>query len=223
MISVTCYQLLCFLISFMLLIKSKVGGRHADCEHRGVRDNSRLSNEHANGCGPTISPTQSARNRTGKDLTQSFVVTEACPEELSTQAHPLGAACATSSAQRLDFGAKGVLSICDSRRVPSPAVQDLTTFQRESGIGMVDGTSGRPADVQMQSCREPTDRIGGNAIKKAVSDYVVQLLTPLYKTKRIQKEDFKAIVKKSTAKVRTQPPKFFFVVKISCGIDATRI
>jgi lysine-specific histone demethylase 1 len=41
----------------------------------------------------------------------------------------------------------------------------------------------------------------GEALKRAVSDYVVQLLTPLYKTRKIQKDDFKAIVKKTTAKV----------------------
>ncbi|KAG0596231.1 hypothetical protein M758_UG235100 [Ceratodon purpureus] len=166
------------------------------------RENSRLSIEQMNGCGPVISPIQSTPNKAGKVSTQSLVVAETVHEVLNTQAQPHGAACATSGEQRLGLGAKDFISICDPTRESSPAVSDLGTFQRESGIRKLDASSGRPPDdVRMQSCLEPTERKGGNAIKKAVSDYVVQLLTPLYKTKKIQKDDFKTIVKKSTAKV----------------------
>ena len=120
-------------------------------------------------------------------------------------ARPHEAACATSGELRCGLGAKDVPRICYSIGEPSPAVKYLRASPMESEIGRVDDTSVRPPDdVQMQSCLEPTDRRGGDAIKKAVSDYVVQLLTPLYKTKKIQKEDFKAIVKKSTAKVRSK-------------------
>ncbi|KAH7438405.1 hypothetical protein KP509_04G013700 [Ceratopteris richardii] len=38
-------------------------------------------------------------------------------------------------------------------------------------------------------------------VKKSVTDYVAQLLTPLYKTRRINKESFKSIMKKTIAKV----------------------
>lgn len=43
--------------------------------------------------------------------------------------------------------------------------------------------------------------VSGKERKNAVGDYVVQLLNPLYKTKRLSKEDFKAIVKKAVQKV----------------------
>jgi len=131
-------------------------------------------------------------------------VTESCVAELNTHARPQEAACDPSGEHALGSGAKDTPNICDSTIEPSPSANDVGVSHRESGIGRVDGTSGRPPDeVRMQSCPEPADRRGGDAIKKAVSDYVVQLLTPLYKTKKIQKEDFKAIVKKSTAKVKS--------------------
>lgn len=74
----------------------------------------------------------------------------------------------------------------------------------EAAAGRVEGASTACPDVGgAEASAAPAEKRGGaDAIKKAVSDYVVQLLTPLYKTRRIQKEDFKAIVKKSTAKVR---------------------
>lgn len=174
----------------------------ADYEHIGVRENIRLSNEQANGYGTTVSPTQSTLSNAGEDLTKNLVVAELCHEELSTQSQPQEAACATSGEPTLDARGKDMTSICDSTKEPSPSLKALAVSERESGIRRVDGTCGRPPDdVEMQSSRGPTDRRRGDAIKKAVSDYVVQLLTPLYKTKKIQKEDFKAIVKKSTAKV----------------------
>jgi hypothetical protein len=140
-------------------------------------------------------------------LTPSVVVTESCEEELNTQAQPQEAACDPSGEHSLGSGANDTKIICDSTTDPSPAANDVAVSHRESGIGRLEGTSGRPPDeVQRHSRPEPADRRGGDAIKKAVSDYVVQLLTPLYKTKKIQKEDFKAIVKKSTAKVKFMSP-----------------
>ncbi|EFJ34490.1 hypothetical protein SELMODRAFT_405878 [Selaginella moellendorffii] len=48
---------------------------------------------------------------------------------------------------------------------------------------------------------EVKDRCTPDQIKKALSEYVVHLLTPLYKTRKIQKDAFKAIAKKTTMKV----------------------
>lgn len=42
---------------------------------------------------------------------------------------------------------------------------------------------------------------GSEHIKKAVTEYIAQLLMPLYKTRRINKDSFKSILKKATAKV----------------------
>jgi len=174
----------------------------ADYEHRGVRENRRLSNDQANGCGPAISPLQTTLHKAGEDSTPTVVVAESCAAEHDTQAQPQEASCDPSGEHALGSGAKDTAIVCDSTTDPSPAANDVAVSHKESGIGRVDGTSGRPPDeMRMQSCPEAADRRGGDAIKKAVSDYVVQLLTPLYKTKKIQKEDFKAIVKKSTAKV----------------------
>ncbi|KAG0572419.1 hypothetical protein KC19_VG093600 [Ceratodon purpureus] len=176
--------------------------RPLDCSHRGVRESSRLSNDHANDWGTTVSPTQITLNEAEEGLTPNLVVAELFHSRLNMESPPQKAVCATSGQQTLDPKAKDMIRICVSPRGPSSAVNGRSNFQKESGIGRVDDASGRPSDdVHMQSCREPTDRRGADAIKKAVSDYVVQLLTPLYKTKKIQKEDFKAIVKKSTAKV----------------------
>lgn len=193
---------------------------HADCGLRGVLESSRLSSEPMNGCGHTNSPTRSRLNKTREDLTRSVVVAESCHGELARPAQPHEAACASRGEQRLGLGAEGFKNICDLTTELSPAVEDLTTFRRESGIGRSDGTSGRPPDdVRMQSCHEPRDQRGGDAIKKAVSDYVVLLLTPLYKTRKIQKEDFKAIVKKSTAKVSIQLLSSYGTDAVPVGYD----
>nr|XP_024401008.1 lysine-specific histone demethylase 1 homolog 3-like isoform X3 [Physcomitrium patens] len=85
----------------------------------------------------------------------------------------------------------------------SCAVREEAVSGMESLAGRVEGTGTASPDVVcVQLSAAHTDkRKGADAIKKAVSDYVVQLLTPLYKTRKLKKEDFKSIVKKSTAKV----------------------
>jgi hypothetical protein len=62
----------------------------------------------------------------------------------------------------------------------------------------------------------------GEALKRAVSDYVVQLLTPLYKTRKIQKDDFKAIVKKTTAKVMERNTAKDHAVEVSEFLNCKR-
>ncbi|MCO5575242.1 hypothetical protein L7F22_029041 [Adiantum nelumboides] len=59
------------------------------------------------------------------------------------------------------------------------------------------GTLSKSVNVENQDHALDTSE----QVKKAVTDYVAQLLTPLFKTKRISKESFKSIMKKAIAKV----------------------
>ncbi|KAJ7536242.1 hypothetical protein O6H91_12G061900 [Diphasiastrum complanatum] len=55
--------------------------------------------------------------------------------------------------------------------------------------------------LDLKPSRTSEENISLEKIKRAVSDYVANLLTPLYKTRKIQKDDYKLIVKKTVAKV----------------------
>lgn len=63
---------------------------------------------------------------------------------------------------------------------------------------------------------------GSDHIKKAVTDYVAQLVTPLYMTKRIQKDGYKSIVKKSTAKVMERSSEQERAMEVSMFLDIKR-
>lgn len=59
-------------------------------------------------------------------------------------------------------------------------------------------------------------------VKKAVMDYVAHLLTPLYKTRRISKESFKSIMKKSIAKVMERRTEEELVMDAAEFMDTKR-
>lgn len=75
------------------------------------------------------------------------------------------------------------------------------------------GALSKQATVQRHNCILDTSE----QVKRAVTEYVAHLLTPLYKTKRINKESFKSIMKKAIAKVCTSIQMYISFLLPKCS------
>lgn len=172
-------------------------------ENTAVRQTERT--EMTNICVPTASPSQDARTENREGFTSRASPVIQCNDAygMPNSQHP-GLPSSSMIAVKAPESTSGALA-----RDSSTAGSEEALTHRESSIVRLENLNLQlSSEVHRESSTELTvpatgdGRRGGDAIKKAVSDYVVQLLSPLYKTRKINKDDFKAIVKKSTTKVR---------------------
>nr|XP_024369028.1 uncharacterized protein LOC112279121 [Physcomitrium patens] len=181
---------------------SSAGAGPAGLEQRVAQENSCVWSEQGNGGDGTGGVHQSTPSEQGDGSVSGVPASMVASSD--TNGHAETQADGTGRSGDVGKAAEDVVLSSSCARMES-----LGTGEEEGGCGTeaaagrVEGASTACPDVGgAEASAAPAEKRGGaDAIKKAVSDYVVQLLTPLYKTRRIQKEDFKAIVKKSTAKV----------------------
>lgn len=172
-------------------------------ENTAIRQTERT--DMTNICAPTASPSQDVRTENREGFTSRTSPVIQCNDAygMPNSQHP-EVASSSMIAVKAPESTSGALA-----RDSSTAGSEEALTQRESSIVRLENLNlWVSSEAHRELSTEPTvpasgdGRRGGDAIKKAVSDYVVQLLSPLYKTRKINKDDFKAIVKKSTAKVR---------------------
>lgn len=155
--------------------------------------------EQANSCGPTASPSQATPRKLMEGSMPPIGLCKEGTDMPSSQPQ-------VTSCGREARALEGIEVIKHALREPS---RDEDELRREPSGERADGITDGRLETELRThfshgipkVAGADDRRSGDLIKRAVSDYVAQLLTPLYKTRKIQKDDFKAIVKKSTAKV----------------------
>ncbi|XP_024379447.1 lysine-specific histone demethylase 1 homolog 3 isoform X2 [Physcomitrium patens] len=170
-------------------------------EQRVVLENGCISTVQANGCDVIGSTDQNTPIEQGQGLVPSLPVTCVAASDINGHPEAHGDGFGTNADVRMSSVDVVITTNC-IRNDLSSAVEEAVCGTEGLAGGVEYVSKPSPGVACSQLSNELIDnRRGADVIKKAVSDYVVQLLTPLYKTKKLQKDDFKAIVKKSTAKV----------------------